>query len=151
MLRRGDQGHPPCEGNAQLWSRRKRQPLCDLGEVTGTGKAPAEQLAVPWRRQTTPPDGCPIGPKRPDSRDGRPNPRPRRLTKSEGQETLGAETGRERDEGDGATTGDREDTPSTLRLEPPEPDGSRNYGGRAGGTTVPGSRQEGGEPAKKER
>ena len=30
-------------------------------------------------------------------------------------------------------------------------DGSRNYGGRAGGTTVPGSRQEGGEPAKKER
>ena len=95
MLRRGDQGHPPCEGNAQLWSRRKRQPLCDLGEVTGTGKAPAEQLAVPWRRQTTPPDGCPIGPKRPDSRDGRPNPRPRRLTKSEGQETLGVETRRE--------------------------------------------------------
>ena len=50
-----------------------------------------------------------------------------------------------------ATTGDREDTPSTLRLEPPDPDGPRNYGGRAGGTTVPGSRQEGGEPAKKER
>ena len=50
-----------------------------------------------------------------------------------------AETRRERDEGDGATTGDREDTPSTLRLEPPDPDGSRNYGGRAGGTTVPGS------------
>ena len=63
-------------------------------------------------------------PKRPDSRDGRPNPRPRRLTKSEGQETLGAETHRERDEGDGATTGEREDTPSTLRLEPPDPDGS---------------------------
>ena len=40
---------------------------------------------------------------------------------------------------------------STLRLESPDPDGSRNYGGRAGGTTVPGSRQEGGEPAKKER
>ena len=55
------------------------------------------------------PDWCPTGPKRPDSRDGRPNPRPRRLTKSEGQETLGAETRRERDEGDGATTGDREE------------------------------------------
>ena len=54
-------------------------------------------------------------------------------------------------ERDGATTGDREDTPSTLRLELPDPDGSRNYGGRAGGTTDPGSRQEGGEPAKKER
>ena len=75
------------------------------------------------------PDGCPTGPKRPDSRDGRPNPCPRRLTKSEGQETLGAETRRERDEGDGVTTGDREDTPSTLRLEPPDPDGARNYGG----------------------
>ena len=50
---------------------------------------------------------------------GAPNPRPRRLTKSEGQETLGAETRRERDEGEGATTGDREDTPSTPRLEPP--------------------------------
>ena len=55
------------------------------------------------------------------------------------------------DEGDGATTGDREDTPSTLRLEPPDPDGSMNDGSRDGGTTVPGSRQEGGEPAKKER
>ena len=82
---------------------------------------------------------------------GAPTHVPRRLTKSEGQETLGAETRRERDEGEGATTGDREDTPSTPRLEPPDPDGSRNYGGRAGGTTVPGSRQEGGEPAKKER
>ena len=119
--------------------------------MTGTGKAPAEQLAGPWRRQTTLPDGCPTGPKRPDSRDGCPNPRPRRLTKSEGQETLGAETRRDRDEGDGATTGDREDTPSTLRLEPPDPDGSMNDGGKAGGTTVPGSRQEGGEQAKKER
>ena len=57
----------------------------------------------------------------------------------------------ERDEGDGATTGDREDTPSTLRLEPPDPDGSMNDGGRAGETIVPVSRQEGGEPAKKER
>ena len=82
---------------------------------------------------------------------GSPNPRPRRLTKSEGQETLGAETHRDRDEGDGATTGGREDTPSTLRLEPPDPDGSMNDGGRAGGTTVPVSRQEEGEPAKKER
>ena len=62
-----------------------------------------------------------------------------------------AETRRERDEGDGATTGDREDTPSTLRMELPDPDGSMNDGGRAGGTTVPVSRQEGGEPAKKER
>ena len=70
---------------------------------------------------------------------------------SEGQETLGAETRRDRDEGDGATTGGREDTPSTLRLEPPDPDGSMNDGGRAGVTTVPVSRQEGGEPAKKER
>ena len=43
-----------------------------------------------------------------------------------GQETLGAETRRDRDEGDGATTGDREDTPSTQRLEPPDPDGSMN-------------------------
>ena len=50
--------------------------------------------------------------------------------------------------GEGATTGDREDTPSTPRLEPPDPDGTRNYGDRAGGTTVPGSRQEGGEPSE---
>ena len=150
-MRRGDQGPLPLRRECTAVVCRKRQPLCDLGEVTGTGKAPAEQLAVPWRRQTTLPDGCPTGPKRPDSRDGRPNPRPRRLTKSEGQETLGAETRRDRDEGDGATTGDREDTPSTPRLEPPDPDGSMNDGGKAGGTTVPGSRQEGGEPAKKER
>ena len=61
------------------------------------------------------------------------------------------QTRRDRDEGDGVTTGDREDTPSTLRLEPPDPDGSMKDGGRAGGTTVPVSRQEGGEPVKKER
>ena len=41
--------HPPCEGKSPLWRSHKRQPLCDLGEVTGTGEAPAEQRAVPWR------------------------------------------------------------------------------------------------------
>ena len=149
-MRRGDQGPLPLRRECTAVVCRKRQPLCDLGEVTGTGKAPAEQLAVPWRRQTTLPDGCPTGPKRPDSRDGRPNPRPA-SDQREGQEILGAETRRDRDEGDGATTGYREDTPSTLRLEPPDLDGSMNDGGKAGGTTVPGSRQEEGEPAKKER
>ena len=75
----------------------------------------------------------------------------RRRTKSVGQETPGGETPRETDEVDGATTGDREDTSSTLTLEPPDPDGPKNDGGRAGGTASSVSRQERGEPAKKER
>ena len=95
--------------------------------------------------------GGPTGRKRPDSRDGRPNPLPRRRTKSVGQETPGGETPRETDEVDGASTGDLEDTSSTLTLEPPHPDGTKNDGGRAGGTASPVSRQERGEPAKKER
>ena len=87
-MRRGDQGPLPLRRECTAVVCRKRQPLCDLREVTGTGKAPAEQLAVPWRRQTTLPDGCPTGPKRPDSRDGRPNPRPRRLTKGKDRRHL---------------------------------------------------------------
>ena len=87
-MRRGDQGPLPLRRECTAVVCRKRQPLCDLGEVTGTGKVPAEQLAGPWRRQTTLPDGCPTGPKRPDSRDGRPNPRPRRLTKGKDRRHL---------------------------------------------------------------
>ena len=82
---------------------------------------------------------------------GAPNPLPRRLTKSVGQEIPGGETTRETDEVDGASTGDREDTTSTLTLEPPDPDGTQNDGGIAGGTASSVSRQERGEPAKKER
>ena len=48
--RRGDQGPLPLRRECTAVVGRKRQPLCDLGEATGTGKAPAEQLAVPWRR-----------------------------------------------------------------------------------------------------
>ena len=55
------------------------------------------------------------------------------------------------DKVEGASTGELEDTSSTLTLEPPDPDGTKNDGGRAGGTTSPVSRQERGEPAKKER
>ena len=36
-------------------------------------------------------------------------------------------------------------------MEPPDPDGTKNDGGRAGGTTSPVSCQERGDPAKKER
>ena len=71
-------------------------------------------------------------------------------SKSVGQETPGGEIPRETDKV-GASTGELEDTSSTLTLEPPDPDGTKNDGGRAGGTTSPGSRQERDEPAKKER
>ena len=90
--------------------------------------------------------GGPTGRKRPDRRDGCPNLRPRRRTKSVGQETP-----RETDKVEGASTGELEDTSSTPTLEPPDPDGTNNDGGRAGGTASPVSRQERGYPAKKER
>ena len=98
-----------------------------------------------------PPGGRPTGLKRSDDRDGHPIPRLRRLTRSVGLETPGRETLLETDEGDEATTGGREDTPSTHRLEPPDPDDPKTDGGRAGGTASSVSRQELGEPAKKGR
>ena len=143
--------HPPCEGKPPLWCCRKRQPPCDPVEMTGTGKDPVVHLAVPWRLWTTPPVGCPTGPKRSDDRDGHPNPRLRRLTRSVGLETPGRETLLEIDEGDGATTGGREDTPTTHTLEPPDPDDPKIDEGRAGGTAPSVCRQERGEPAKKGR
>ena len=119
--------------------------------MTGTGKDPVVHLAVPWRLWTTPPVGRPTGPKRTDDREGHLNPRLKRLTRSVGLDTPGRERLLERDEGDGATTGGREDTPSTQTLEPPDPDDPKIDRGRAGGTASSVCRQELGEPAKKER
>ena len=119
--------------------------------MTGTGEDLVGQQAVPWRLWITPPGGRPTGQKRSDDRDGHPTPRLRRLTRSVGLETPGRETLLETDEGDGATTGGREDTPSTHTLDPPDPDDPKIDGGRAGGTTSSVCRQELGEPAKKER
>ena len=81
-----------------------------------------------------PPVGRPTGPKRSDDRDGHPTPRLRRRTRSVSLETPGRDTLLELDEGDGATTGCREDTPSTDTPELPDPDDLKNDGGRAGGT-----------------
>ena len=143
--------HPPCEDKPLLWCCRKRQPPCDPVEMTGTGEDPVGQPAVPWRLWMMPPGGRPTGLKRSDDQDGHPTPRLRRLTRSVGLETPGRETLLETDEGDGATTGGREDTPSTHTLDPPDPDDPKIDGGRAGGTASSVCRQELGEPAKKVR
>ena len=143
--------HPPCEEKPLLWCCRKRQPPCDPVEKTGTGEDSVGQQAVPWRLWITPPGGRPTGLKRSDDRDGHPTPRLRRLTRSVGLGTPGRETLLETDEGDGATTGGREDTPSTQTLEPPDPDDPKIDGGRAGGTASTVCRQELSESAKNGR
>ena len=143
--------HPPCEEKPLLWCCRKRQPPCDPVEKTGTGEDPVGQQAVPWRLWRTPRGGRPTGLKRSDDRDGHPTPRLRRLTRSVGPGTPGRETLLETDEGDGATTGGREDTSATQTLDLPDPDDPKIDGGRAGGTATTVCRQELGEPAKKGR
>ena len=90
-------------------------------------------------------------PERSDDRDGHPTPRLRRLTRSVGRETPGRETLLETDEGGGATTGGRGDTPPTQTLDPRDPDDPKSDGGRSGGTASSVCRQELGEPAKKGR
>ena len=135
---RRPRGTPLAKGMHSCGVVAKDNHCADLGEVTGTGKSPnwtASSFPGVDRQHCL--TGVPTGPKRPDSRDGRPNPRPRASDQKWRTGDAWCRDHAEReDEGDGATTGDREDTPSTLRLKPPDPDGPRNHG-RAGGDYSP--------------